>query len=549
MPTAGPVLRGPVLIRAAPAPPKTITADVVRAARAVRWLSVPVHRAYLRWPRTVLALMAFLVVLVPVRWMVRGPLVLAVLVLVVVRAVRDARPVDPVLAVFRSALCGPDRPRGPAEDQDRSRYALPGTKVWGPVRRHAWGWEVDGEAGGPAPSNDDLRKQVHRVAGAYRQPTDAFEVLDRAGNGGFTLRFTDPAWTAARNAERWTRMNRMYPLRAQVMDRYQGTAEIAVQIDTGEPGIWEVFTPGVGARHGIVAGDTRYGKSTGLETLATVMCRSGVVAPAFADLAGGVTFDTWQGKAIGFADNVRDVEALMAALDREFEDRIRIIKANGWRGVWRVSEEHPVIPLFVDEGPELKASARASGMLSRAVRQWAKAGMCVIFAAQSLTIESILGKDAGSVAKAQLMAGNLLAYYANQGLAGLPFDISDLPPVPGVSKLYGPRHHEAALVRLLYPEDLAEDLVIPPFTWRAEPVLHRPDPVPHPMRVVREKPETPAHALLRVLTELGESFSKVVIEVSGLPQATAYAAFARLVDEGRAVSPRRGVWAVKEEDV
>jgi hypothetical protein len=544
------------LIKVSPAPAS------LRKTRATGRGVLAVIRAVLaadaRWPHLVPAGGALVLVLVPVVVLVRTGrlvlprpvlvLVLVLVVLAVVRALRRTEVVDPVLAVFRSCLIGPDQGPRTADREDRTKYPLPGAKVWGPVRRYDWGWEVDGEAGGPAPSNDDVRKQVHRIAGAYRQPTDAFTVLDRAGNGGFTARFTDPVWTAVRDAERWSRMNRMYPLGDQAMDQ-DGAAVVAVQIESGEPGEWEVHCPEVGARHGIVAGDTRSGKSEGLQTLMTVMCRSGLVVPVIIDLAGGVSFGGWEDHAAGYATTVREAEELLDAGHREYEERLRVMRARGWK-VWRPSKADPLLAFVIDEGPELKASKRASSRLGQAVRLWAKAGMCVVYAAQSLTIESILGKDAGSVAKTQLMSGNLWIFYANQGLAGLPFDVSDIPPgVPGVSKIFGPRHQTAVLVRGLYDQNQVDDLAIPPFHWHAEPVLHRPDPhrdpVGPPMRVVREKPEAPGDAVARALGVLGgEGASRDVIAASGLPQATAYAAFARLVDDGRAASPRRGVWSL-----
>jgi hypothetical protein len=82
-------------------------------------------------------------------------------------------------------------------------------------------------------------------------------------------------------------------------------------------------------------------------------------------------------------------------------------------------------------------------------------------------------------------------------------------------------------------------------------VLHRPDPagdpVERPLHVVREVPRSPAETLLATLGRVGPASWREVIEASGLPQSTAYAAFGRLVDEGRAASPRRGVWALKED--
>lgn len=535
-----------------------------------RWpLGVPMTGAVLAvaWPSFVAMARPGVLDLALGRRLVLWPslaLALALLVLFGVRAWSQTfRPVDPVLAVWRSKVSG---------DQDQ-KTPLPGSRVWGPVRRHPWGWEVDGEGFGAVQGTDVVRKAVPGIAAAYQQPAAAFEVLDRVGNGGFTLRFVDPAWTADRDRERRDRMSRTYPLGAQVLDREFGTAEVAVQVDSGRPGLWEAYTPGVGARHGVVAGDTRMGKSAALETLATVLCRSGLVVPAFVDLAGGVTFDPWRDRVRGYADTVRDAEALMEALDVEFEDRIRVIKANaaqGWHGVWRVSEGYPLLPLFVDEGPELKASKRASAKLSRAVRQWAKAGMPVIFASQSLTIESILGREAGSVAKSQLMAGNLWAFYANQGLAGLPFDTADVPQVPGVSKLYGPRHPDAPLVRGLYSpgvDQVADSLRIPDHELAAG---RGRDGVP--LRVVRDdldvvdvdergdldgvldEPAVPVRtipaalsedAVVRALEDMGGSGSSTdVVRRSGLPQATAYAAFGRLRDTGRCSSPRRGLWVL-----
>lgn len=329
---------------------------------------------------------------------------------------------------------------------------------------------------GPHQTLTEFRAKAGAVAAAYVVPDTCVEVAQGGHNGEALVWVTTGEWMAHLQQVRADRMSTVWPLRAQVLDRATGLAEVAVQLDNGRPAVWETFRPGVGSRHGVVGGDTRYGKSTFVETLTVVQCRSGLVVPVFVDLAGGVTFEPWRDRVQLFADNVRDAEALMARVDTIYEERIEQMKRLGWRGVWRYSEQDPAIVMKIDEGPELKASKKASALLSRAVRLYGKAGIGVEFASQSLTIESILGREAGSAAKSQMMAGNLAAFYSNQGLAGLPFDGSDVPMVAGVCKLYGPPHPQAVLVRglLAYQHDV-DTVDVPTMRLPAAPAA-RPAP-------------------------------------------------------------------------
>jgi hypothetical protein len=192
------------------------------------------------------------------------------------------------------------------------------------------------------------------------------------------------------------------------------------------------------------------------------MCRSGLVAPAFLDLAGGVTFGAWDRNSVGVARNVKEAEALFVALDEEYERRIEIMNRLGWRATWRFSEEHPLIPALIDEGPELRSSKKASALMGRALRLWGKAGMCVVLATQSTTIDSFLGDDAGSVAKDQLMSGNLAGVYGPRDMAGLPFPIKDLPVhVKGALRLLGPAHDSPVTGRAFLRAETLESFPIP----------------------------------------------------------------------------------------
>jgi hypothetical protein len=548
----------------------------------VRWpLGVPMTGAVLAvaWPSFVAMSRPGVLDLALGRWLVLWPslaLAVALLVLFGVRAWREVRhPVDPVLAVWRSKVAGDRLQR----DQ---KTPLPGSKVWGPVRRADWGWEMDGEGFGAVQGTDVVRKAVPAIAAAYQQPASAFEVLDRVGNGGFTVRFVDPVWAEDRDRAREARMTRTYPLGAQVLDRALGSCEVARQIDDDAPGLWELFRPRVGVRHGVFGGDTRYGKSTAMKTLATVACRSGIVVPHFVDLAGGVDFKEWDGVAGSYARDVDSGFLVFQALHREYQARMDLMdRRPGLGPVLDPSVDFPVHILFVDEGPELREHDRASGLLSQAVRLWAKAGLCVVFGTQSLTIEAVLHRKAGAAAKAQLMSGNKMIFYSDQGLAGLRFDVSDVPPVVGVARLQGPLHPASVMARGLYQDGPASGVQVPPFSWPAEPVLGRPDPAQRPvdrtLHVVKGRDRNadlddldlelarlggapgPARtipaassedAVVQVLEDLGGSGSSTaVVRRSGLPQATAYAAFGRLRESGRAVSPRRGVWALRGHEV
>ncbi len=450
------------------------------------------------------------------------------------------RPVDGLLATWRSTVGGPDG-------------AFAGTTVHGPVRRTVQGWELDGDtprsgSRANAVTVETIQSKVHLLTDVYQVQAGTISVVPRVVQGGFTVRYVDPEHTARVDRERMDRLTRVYPLADQTMDQ-GGGAELGFAVDQDGPAVWQVHTLGVGAHHGVVAGDTRLGKSTLLEVLMMVMVRSGVVAPVCIDLAGGVTFDRWRDVCSGFADDVRGAERLLGELHAEYEARLLVIKQHPqWRGVWVPSPERPIIPVLVDEGPELRGSASASAALQRAVRLWAKAGMCVMFATQSLTIESILGKEAGAAAKAQLLSGNQVVFHSAFGLAGLSFPTEDIPQIPGVFKVKGPAHLTPVLARGLYAVDLDLSGLDVPRVHLGR-VVGQPAESTRPLEPVHAQVyEMPARSkrdlLLRALTVEGDHYL-AVLDRAGIKKSSGYEVMRDLVAEGRA-SMVGGVWRKEE---
>lgn len=363
-------------------------------------------------------------------------------------------------------------------------------------------------------SFEAAREQIARV---LRWDLDlvSLEHVPGRDNSMAVVVLTRPEWAAEQAREMRDRVTRVYLLEDQALDPRTGLCEVAVRMDDMGPAQWKAFSPGVGAFHGVIAGDTRYGKSVFAETLAIVMCRSGIAAPAFIDLAGGVTFDEWAGKGVGFAASVDEAVVLLRALDREFEDRIARMRERHLKVAPIGEPGWPLIPVFVDEGPELKGSAEASRLLSKALRQWAKAGMCIVFASQNLTIESYLGKEAGSISKAQMMAHNVAVFYSNQGQAGLSFSIDDVPKVKGVFKLsMADSDDPPTLVRGLLSEGVPTDLPVARFTWPTERSLDSPELQPErPLRVVvpsAARELDPAERVKAVLREGPATVSEIV---------------------------------------
>ena len=229
-----------------------------------------------------------------------------------------------------------------------------------------------------------------------------------------------------------------------------GTADVAVRVDDGGPGLWRLWTPGVGAHHGQLVGQTRSGKSEGAHTLYRVACQAGLVVPFVADLAGGVSMAWWQERARVYATTPAEAVAMLALMDEEFERRVAWMFARGVK-VLDPSPDWPHLRAFVDEAPELANDKEGQRLVGKALRQWAKAGMAIDVASQVGHAAVTWGRDVGTAMSEQI--ANVWAFRAGVQTSrivmhGTEMDLSQLPRgVPGASFLWTPDHPEPVMVR------------------------------------------------------------------------------------------------------
>lgn len=457
-------------------------------------------------------------------------------------------PLDPILAVWRSQVADPE---------DRTA-CLPGSRVWGPVRRHEWGWELDGDGAGTNQHNGRVEANLPGIAAAYRQPVEAFRVVPRTGNGGFTLVFTDPAWQAERDREEQERRTRPVLWTAPTLDPAAGTIAPGEVVGTHAPALLDLWTPGWGARHMWLLGDTGSGKTYFLDNVLLDACSAGLWVPHIIDLEDGPTLAGWERFAASYAVTLEQANETWEALHAEHDVRKPLVKQlGGDSDVLEPSRENPGHLVVVDGGPRAVRDRTFMEHLRRAAYEWRKFCMKVIWVSQPGTADQAFGSSELGGTQLRNQFKDRVGFRAGKESSDAMFGDQRLLPsigehTPGVAYVQSSRFPEPTLIRGKLQHDRAglrgKYLDIPAWSRPngSQPPAWGPQRA-EPLAVVREMPRSNRDAVLGALRSLGSAPSSEVIEVSGVPQASAYREFGRLVDEGLAVSPSRGVWAMREQ--
>ncbi|MGW1676012.1 hypothetical protein [Saccharopolyspora sp. NPDC002376] len=212
----------------------------------------------------------------------------------------------------------------------------------------------------------------------------------------------------------------------------RGSFPLMTPADGGEMLRYQLWNPGEGASHGLISGGTRSGKSKVLDVALTECGISPIVRPMIIDGGGGGSLPQWLGRVDEYASNLKDAKELVRyLLDLAACRRPALIDQGG--GSIEPSEEHPLVPLFIDEAHEfLMADKEFVRLCERYAQQLAKYAFGLHLATQVPSIEQLGGSGA---LRGQLKTGTIVALRitegSNQSMISvghpLPEKLKDLP--------------------------------------------------------------------------------------------------------------------------
>ncbi|GAA2773844.1 hypothetical protein [Saccharopolyspora taberi] len=211
-----------------------------------------------------------------------------------------------------------------------------------------------------------------------------------------------------------------------------GTFPLMTPADGGEPLRYRLWTPGGGANHGLISGGTRSGKSKVLDVALTECAMSLITRPMIIDGGGGGSLVQWLGRVEEYATNLNDAKELVKyLLNLASKRRPALIDQGG--GSIEPSEEHPLVPLFIDEAHEfLMADKEFVRLCERYAQQLAKYAFGLHLSTQVPSLEQLGGSGA---LRGQLKTGTIVALRitegSNQSMISvghpLPEKLKDLP--------------------------------------------------------------------------------------------------------------------------
>lgn len=220
------------------------------------------------------------------------------------------------------------------------------------------------------------------------------------------------------------------------LDPETGKFPLMVTADA-ETLFWKLWEPGAGAKHGLVSGITRSGKTKVLDLILTECGMSDRVEPLVIDGGGGASLPQWIGRVKLFAKTRADArKVLRYALDR-MDARRPILERQGG-GSLEPTPGMPVIPVIIDEAHKRLMSEDGVDnrdivrMAERIGQEGAKFGVCLILATQAPTAKQ-LGNS--TVLRDQVKSGTIVGLRTmergNEGMIStgdpMPEALRDLP--------------------------------------------------------------------------------------------------------------------------
>jgi len=350
---------------------------------------------------------------------------------------------------------------------------------------------------------------------------------------------------------------------------------------------WELWRPGWGACHGMIAGTTGGGKSALLQVILAEARHCGMVVPWLGDPDNGS--NAWKDDVDCYAGSVPRIRRMLQAAEAVMLGRAarwsrqRVVGVNGLsvrRDTSRFDPypAEPMLLVVVDEAPEVLQDAECLRIIGRVGKRGRKLGVGVIIVTQvpsldelgnALTVRSMLSSmnvvmfrtsdkfsaqmgsmipvDPHNLPK-QWPDGSTTAGlgYLGTGVRLAPFRCLWVPDghnwaTTGKPAVLGPADRQAALVagRDYYlqwrdlldvdPDDDQEELEETAAVLGAVPV-----------------DGTKRAAILTYLQAHGTAHTGVIAQRLNIPMPTVSTTLSRLAGQGLAVQVRRGVWSVPE---
>ncbi|GAB3670374.1 hypothetical protein [Saccharopolyspora tripterygii] len=353
----------------------------------------------------------------------------------------------------------------------------------------AYGWKatVQQPIGGHWEDVFQERKLIHSV---YDLPDKRVFIESIPGVSVRQARMTVLTSDPLQATTRWT---------GPGLDSATGKFKLMVTADA-ETLFWKLWDPGAGAKHGLVSGITRSGKTKVLDLILTECSMSDRVEPLVIDGGGGASLPQWIGRVKMFAKTRADAKKVLRyALDR-MDARRPILERQGG-GSLEPTPGMPLIPVIIDEAHKrLMSDDEVDNrdivrMCERIGQEGAKFGVCLILATQAPTAKQ-LGNS--TVLRDQVKSGTIVGLRTmekgNEGMIStgdpMPEALRDLPSefpngaaTHGLGYMMTSRKIRARALLLENPKD-----------WPVVEVEHEPEaadiPLPR-MGVVDEPEETP----------------------------------------------------------
>lgn len=179
------------------------------------------------------------------------------------------------------------------------------------------------------------------------------------------------------------------------LDLATGTIRIGMHADR-TPAFWQLWRPGWGACHGMIAGTTGAGKSALLQVLLAETRHSGVAVPWLGDPENGS--NDWKDHVDCYAGSPARILLMLDAAQAVMNDRSHRWTAQKVDGIRRdtsrftPSAEEPQIVVILDEAPEILASEACRKIIARIGKRGRKWGVSVVIVTQIPSLAE-LGSD------------------------------------------------------------------------------------------------------------------------------------------------------------
>jgi hypothetical protein len=369
------------------------------------------------------------------------------------------------------------------------------------------------------------------------------------------------------------------------LDRATGRIQIGVHADN-TPAYWQLWRPGWGACHGMIAGTTGAGKSSLLEILLTEARHSGLVVPWLGDPDNGS--NQWKDSVDCYAGSVPRIRKMLQTAEAVMLDRVkRWTVQRGPDGSRRNTSQftptvaEPQILVVLDEAPEILLDDECVRIIGRFGKRGRKWGVGVVIVTQVPSLAE-LGNDL--VVRSMLSSVNVVMFRTSDKLSAqmgalAKIDPHDLPEqwpdgtttaglaLLGTSTrlapfrgLYVAEGHSwatsgdpvglpeadvrAACARSDYYATWRDLLDVPAEDDSTEDGY--PPYVP-PAVMLPAAGETKRAQILAYLTGHGQATTGVIAQELDVPLPTVSQTMRRLLEQGLVVQPRRGMWAVPRE--